>query len=302
MRKLAALFALCIALGLLNAIVVQSPGGEQLQINLDQLKREKLISFETRRDKDGAILSETWEGISLMSWLKANLKGDWQNLKLQSKDDYIVNLSRLELSDSNLFLAMKLNGAWLSEYDIRVIHTPSRENAWVRNLAFIKLEDFLPYPKPQQIFLMQDWLKERQTIFRNNSITFTELLPAAFSLESAEVILVDSSRRRYRMNYPRDLGKAKLLMGNRGELSLDLGKSILPGQSEEFKMGDLVYLQAGPIALLADNWLPNIESLADILAWNWDKESIAVAKAKYKSIHIKKQPVKVNKGNWLELR
>jgi len=103
MRKITLLLTLCLSLSSVNAINVFSPEAKVQTIELEELQRKELISFETRRDKDGAVITETWEGVSILSWLQNN--GNWQNLKVQSKDGYSVNFNRLELSHSNLFLA-----------------------------------------------------------------------------------------------------------------------------------------------------------------------------------------------------
>lgn len=300
MRKITLLLTLCLSLSSVNAINVFSPEAKVQTIELEELQRKELISFETRRDKDGAVITETWEGVSILSWLQNN--GNWQNLKVQSKDGYSVNFNRLELSHSNLFLALKLNGSWLSEYDVRIIHTPSRENSWVRNLDFLKLEDYLPYPQPQRILLVQDWMKDNQALFSDDYASFAELLPTAFSLENVDLILVDKQNHRLRMNYPRDLAKARLYVGERGQMSLDMGKNKLPSFAGGLRYDQVVYLQAGPVALVSDECLPQLKNLAALLGWQWEGKSLEVVTNQAKIIPTHKLPAKLKPKTWLGLR
>ena len=300
MKKQITLIALLLGLAsFLAGLEVYSPDAKPVRMPLSELRQAKLVSFETIRDKDGAIISETWEGIPLLPWLDSMISTDWQNLKVQSKDGYIINFSRLELSEGNIFLALRHNGTELSEYDIRIIHTSSRENAWVRNLESLKLEDFLPYPQPKHIYEMDNWLQEHIKLLKSSSVSFAELLPKAFSLESADLIFVDSKGRKLRMNYPRDLAKARLSITDNGELEVDLGNLKLPGLSSDQSLDEIIYFQAGALAVIKQSKINTLAELAKELGWK--SGQLFLVKAKRKAISTKDLSRQNWAKGWLEL-
>jgi len=270
------------------------PGGESLSFTPDKLRSETLQSFQTQRDKDGAILSEKWSGIPMLSWLERYYQGSWQSLRVQSRDNYIVHLSRLELKSDNCFLALRNADMELSEYDIRVIHTAKRESAWVRNLASITLEDFQPLPQPRQLLLWENWAKENDVLFTKGSLSLDDFMLKAFGLTGAELLLVDSKMNRIRLEVSGEMGK--------GTLELDReGLPKLGGKAEQLGLSDLVYLQAGHCALISKTGLANLARIGQELRWNWDGKNLNKVKTHKQKIETDKLPVSLPQGTWLEL-
>ena len=134
MRKYRLFLGLLLIIIELSAFQVYLPEGQVKEITKEDLSKEKLVSFTTIRDKDGGQKEETWQGIPLIPWLNSLTSSSWQNLQIESNDNYLLTFHRLELDDNNAYLALKLGAEELSEYNIRLIFTRYRENAWMRNI------------------------------------------------------------------------------------------------------------------------------------------------------------------------
>jgi hypothetical protein len=278
----------------LAALELIFPGGESLGFTPDKLRNETLQSFQTKRDKDGAMLTEKWSGIPLLPWLERIYQGSWQSLRVQSRDNYIVHLSCLELGSENCFLAIKNGDLELSEYDIRVIHTAKRESAWVRNLASITLEDFQPIPQPRQLLLWENWTKDNKALFTTGSLRLDEFMLKAFGITEGELLLVDSKMNRIRLEVSGEMAN--------GTLELDgEGFPKLGGKAEQLGLSDLVYLQAGHCALISKTGLANLAKIGQELRWNWDGKYLNKVKTHRQRIETNKLPLSLPQGTWFEL-
>ncbi len=130
-------------------------GGRVKEITVEDLNQEKLVTFITVRDKDGGQKEETWQGIPLISWLNSLTSSSWQNLQIESNDNYQLTFHRLELDDNNAYLALKLGAEDLSEYNIRLIFTRYQENTYqMRNIKCLRLVGFMPVCKPKQKYTL----------------------------------------------------------------------------------------------------------------------------------------------------
>jgi|GEM_PF-3236071 len=302
MKRIAFVALMLSAFTWLFSFSIYSTQGKEYAYSVQQLRNMPQTSFATQRDKDGVYLSETWQGVPLLPLLTGIQAEDWQNVRLESQDGYLVHLNRYELTQDNFFLALSLQGSQLSEYDIRIIHTPSRESAWVRNLKAVYLEDFQPLPQPKQLFGWENWLQENKTLFSSDQIHAGDLLLHAFGLQAGDLVIADRQNHRVRLNFPSELKQAFFRLGEKGELQLVSGKETTARNSEFSELGDICYLQAGATALIKTDQVAKLSKLARQLGWNWNSGELYQVTAKKKPLNLKKKKLKLPHNCWLELR
>ena len=300
MRKYRLILCLLLIIIELSAFQVYLPEGRVKEITKEDLSKEKLVSFTTIRDKDGGQKEETWQGIPLIPWLNSLTSNPWQNLQIESNDNFMLTFHRLELDDNNAYLALKLGAEELSEYNIRLIFTRYRENAWMRNIRCLRLLDFIPVPKPKQIYFWEKGLQKNGIDLKSGAIAMKDLMQKGFSLESGDLIFVDEQFRKLCLNYPREIADASLFMDSQGQYFLVPESSSALKISFENDLSRIIYIQCGAIAYLAEDAIENMEKIARTLEWDWQGDYLYLIKAEKQKIKAGEKPMDINADCWLE--
>jgi len=300
MRKYYLFLCLLLIILELSAFQVYLPEGQVKEITKEDLNQEKLVTFITVRDKDGGQKEETWQGIPLISWLNSLTSSSWQNLQIESNDNYQLTFHRLELDDNNAYLALKLGAEDLSEYNIRLIFTRYRENAWMRNIKCLRLLGFIPMPKPRQIYFWDKGLQKNGIDLKSGAIAMKDLMQKGFSLESGDLIFVDEQFRKLCLNYPREIADASLFMDSQGQYFLVPESSSALKISFENDLSRIIYIQCGAIAYLAEDAIENMEKIARTLEWDWQGDYLYLIKAEKQKIKAGEKPMDINADCWLE--
>jgi len=299
MQKISIIISLLALVGCLSALRVIHYDGSSWDIDLPELQNSGLVCFETVRDKDGKQLRENWEGISLLPWLEKYARDNWHSLRVETNDGYVLKLSRLELSANNAYLALKHEGETLSDYDVRIIIPSYRENKWPRNLKSILIEDFKPMFPPRQIFAWDNWFASLKSIGYDASSTIgvEMLMRNGFVQESADVLIVDKQMQSIRLRYPDDLTDSKLVMGLDNSLRLVANTSKKESNIYLGGLGEIIYLQCGPIAYIRKAAIKDIREIGTSLAWDW--KNIELKEYKRQGTRFKGGAIKA--GSWLGL-
>jgi len=300
MRKYCLFPGLLLMILQLSAFQVYLPEGQVKEITVEDLKQEKLVTFTTVRDKDGGQKEESWQGIPLISWLNSLTGSSWQNLQIESNDNYQLSFHRLELDDTNAYLALKLGAEELSDYNIRLIFTRYRENAWMRNIKCLRMLDFKPVPKPRQIYFWDNALQKNGIDLKSGAIAIKDLMQKGFGLESGDLIFVDEQLRKLCLNYPREIANASLFMDSRGQYFLVPEPSSPLKISFENDLSRIIYIQCGAIAYLPEDAIENIAGIGKTLNWNWNSEYLYFFRAEKRQIKTGEKPSDINEDCWLE--
>ncbi len=300
MRRLVMIISLLSMLCSLSGIELRHHDGRSWRLNTSELQQSKLLGFETVRDKDGTQLKEKWQGIELLPWLRSLAGDKWHSMRLATNDGYVLNFSRLELKSNTAYLALKQDGRQLSDYDIRIIVPSFRESKWPRNLKSIQLEDFKPMLAPRQIYVWDNWFDtlKMQGNMGDRSVSMETLMREAFVQEAAEVLLVDKQMQSIRLRYPDDLVGCSIIAKQDNKLHLTAESSAANKLKAFDQMGEIIYLQCGPIAFIRKTALKDITELGENLAWDWKELELR----EYKQNSKKYKGGKMKAGSWLELK
>jgi len=206
-------FVLLFALGLqmLSGLELYTHDGKNYQFSLEKLRISKLDNFTTTRVKHEKKLVENWQGLNLQSWMEENKFTDFQSLRFESADNYMVRIHKVELDSMRGFIVLKKDGALLDSREIRIIFPAHRDMYWVRGVAKIFLEDFKPTPPPHQIFI---WDAEKPKLILHKEpkpfagiegYYIDELMAKLFYQDTGSVVIVSRDGLKSRLEYPKHL-------------------------------------------------------------------------------------------------
>lgn len=274
-RKLMLLMISCLPLCSLLGLEVFTLNSAVDVFGLEQLRKLRQESFSTRRFKHESDLIENWKGIPLQAWLTQQGYDDFQSIRFESEDNYMVRIHRAELDSMPGYIALRKDGKLLEESEIRLIFPAQRDMFWVRGLTKIFLEDFQPAPPPQRIYL---WEKESgrltlaaelEPFIRTSGYLVDEVMRKIFYQDSGSVILVSRDGIKMRLEYPNHLDGSVLELTAAGNLNLK--SPVIPAG---MWLKDIVYLQCGPYALIRYDCLYRLPWLAELLDW-FDEPTLA---------------------------
>ncbi len=263
-----------IVLGSLTAIEIIGSDGTSHVYSFGYFRELGKGKVTTTRHRDGRTQSETWQGMRLDNWLKDNGFTRWQNIRLESEDNYVVNIHRAEFDILECWMVFWQGDVELDSLNYRVIFPALRDLYWVRAVHKIVLEDFDPMLMPQRIMF---WAKEAlkltihsdpEPFIKTSAYLMDEIMQDIFRLAQADIILVSRDGLRLRMEYPRHLGGAILEIGESG--SLNLKSARIPGG---LWIRDIVYLQADNLALIMPDGIKQLVEISQLLRWNLTPET-----------------------------
>jgi hypothetical protein len=250
---------------MLCGIEVITKDGDVTVFYLQELSREKQVEYRTPRHKNGADTIDYWKGVALIPWLSKHKFNNWQSLRFESGDNYVVRFHRAELDTMPGYITLEQNGAKLDSTEVRIIFPQQRERFWIRDVARIYLEDFEVAPRPRQISIGSNFnvpLITNPEPFRGiSAYRMADLMTSVFFADVGSVILVSKDGSRLRLEYPKHLEGSILERDSNGLLNF---KS--PTIPTGMWLRDVVYIQCGPYAILCGNDT-RIDEIAKILEW-----------------------------------
>lgn len=276
--------------------------------NLSSLQSEQQESFETVRHKDGKEIKDNWQGISLQKWLNKHDYTDFQSIRLESHDNYMVRVHKADLDSMPGYIALVKDNQLLDSLEVRVIFPQQRDMFWVRGIVSIYLEDFKPVPPPRQIYI---WDAEKAALTYHQELpifkalsgySFNNVMETIFHQEAGSVIVVSRDGLKTRLEYPKHLKDAVLATDLEG--TINLKSPIVPAG---MWLKDVVYMQCGPYALIKQDYLYRLHTLYSLLNWSGINPSEQIIRAKVsKQVHKLEAYslpdfVPFNQGDWIEL-
>lgn len=251
------------------SLEVYNPGGEMVSYDWDALRQHQLEDFETHRERNEVIVTDSWQGINLQKWLQENKHTAFKSLRFESTDNYMVRISRAEYDSLRGYIALKRDGKWLESRDIRVIFPDLREMYWIRKVDKILLEEYKPAPSPQQIYVW-DAVKlklelKTKTIYQQevSGYLFEDVLKDFLQAVEGPIVLYARDGLKNNLDYPQHLKDALLEVGEDG--SLNLRSPVLPAG---MWLRDIVYLQCGSVAVIRYDFIYMLPALYNALGWS----------------------------------
>ena len=251
----------------LQAITVTSAAGVSATFTYADLAAIPRQEFTTVREKEGVTRTDTWQGFRFDRWLKSNADQDWQLIRFESADRYMVNLTKAEFDTLDCWLVFVQDGVLLPEDGLRVIFPALRDQKWVRGLERVVLEDFSPLKLParfeflEQRLLAETLVQDPAPFVNIRGYYFEDLLPLSSRSESCRVVLYSADGMKLALEYPLHLKGAILEATDDG---LNLKSPQIPGG---MWLKDIIYVQIEDFALIHTGNLDALIALNRIMDW-----------------------------------
>lgn len=252
----------------LNGIEVTNKSGVSSIISFQKLNSHPLESFQSKRHKDGKDIIDNWKGIPLQQWLIEEKLNDFQSIRFESDDNYMVRIHKAEMDTMPGYIALWQNNTPIDSTEIRVIFPKQRDMFWVRGIVRIILEDYRPIPKPRQLFIAENALSKIPLV--NNPKPFVDIKGYSFDTimedifcdTEESVVLITRDGLRLRLEYPKHLKGAVIELTKDGKYNLK--SPNIPGG---MWLKDITYIQSGPYAIIRRGYLTELASLYKLLEW-----------------------------------
>ncbi|MDD2331314.1 MAG: hypothetical protein PHI68_01535 [Candidatus Cloacimonetes bacterium] len=249
----------------LSSLEICDPQGNIRIYNQKELEALPQEAFITNVQRGTSQVTNHWKGIKLLPWLNELDLIGWHSITFVSIDGYEISMHRAELESMPVWLAFSQNDLIFALDELRLVFPELRDRFWVRALAKIQLVGYEPAPAPHQIRIVKSlaaYLEEKILPDANGSINCLKLMNQEFHSSEGSLIILDKKLRKLRLEYDKTLKNASLVVNSEAlaELELpDLSSSLLPRE--------IVYLQAGPYALLQADQYPRLLELGEALGW-----------------------------------
>lgn len=275
--------------------------------DLSTLREFEQQNFVTIRDKNGKQINENWIGINLNNWLSSMNLNEFENIRFESADNYIIQLHKAELDTMNGFIALKRENLLLDESEIRLIFPDSRDMYWVRGISKIYLEEFIPIPSPQKIYTWEavysGILGKKATTFNNTKgYNIDDLMHSYFRMDSGSVVFVSRDGLKARYDYAKHLKGS--VIDDSVDSTLNLMSPILP---HGLWLKDIVYIQSGPYAIIKYDYLYRLTYLAELLQWDSFNHNQILVKSEKQLHHVPLETIyevlktPLTMDQWIEL-
>ena len=303
------LIAMCLTASCLNSIlVVMDKAGNKTTFSYQQLLRQPLQDFSATKSKNGKVTTEYYTGFSLRDWLAKNGFTDYQTLKLEGADNYMIRQNKADIDTIPAFLALYKDKVALDSTQVRAVFPTLREMYWIWGVNSITLEDFKPMEKPKLLRIMKTEfshynLTQDPAPFKDfKGYNLDDILAKSLYVTDGSVVFVCRDGLKSRLEYPKHLKGAVLEETAAGVYNL---KSPLIPAGMWLK--DVVFIQYGYMGILADNYLDKLGNLYQQLGWfdnpqQSDKWTLRTAKSVSTEYTVKELAGKqLLPGMWLEL-
>jgi len=292
----------------LDALLLYTMEGQELEFSLPQLRALKQESFSTNRTKNNQPLVEKWAGLNLQNWLASMNYNEYQSIRFESTDNYMIRIHRAELDSMPGYIALSRKKTFLDSSEVRLIFPSQRDMYWVRGLARIYLEDFKPAPPPRQIFIWENetaklsLLNEPKPFTKISGYSFDAVMQEVFHTDAGSVIIVSRDGLKARLEYPKHLQGS--VLEKKADGTLNLKSPVIPAG---MWLKDIVYLQCGTVATIRSDYLYRLPALRGLLTWKEDALSDQVIRVRanrqavsLESLSDPDQPP-LTQEEWLEL-
>ena len=270
MKKALLLSGFCALLALsLSALEIVNAQGISKQFDNAILHKHETTELKTSNEKDGQIRLGTWQGFRFDNWLEQQNLGSFNNIRFESPDRYLVNLSKEEFDSKEIWLVTAQDGTPFENNMLRLIIPSMREMYWIRDLNRVVLENFVPLPPPTRFYLMKPFLEglklqKEPTLFVNiEGWLFKDIVSQLSDKDKNSVVLYSRDGLKQNLEYPLHLEGAVLEKTTKN--TFNLKSPQIPGG---MWIKDIVYLQCDKTALIELGSLSSLLDLAKLFGWD----------------------------------
>ena len=267
------MFILSIATVSVNALEIIDYRGISKQFDNADLYKLDRQELKTSREKDGIVRLNNWQGFRFDLWLKRQSFGEYNNIRFESDDRYLVSLSRAEFEAIESWIVVAQDGVPFEDNSLRLIFPSLREMLWISNLKRIVLENFVPMPRPTKFMLMKTFLatQKLQTELKPfvdiEGYYFRDFLPAMSKTDTHKVILCSRDDLKQNLDFPFHLEGAVLEKTKDG--TYNLKSPQIPGG---MWVKDITYLQCDDTAIIEQGCINSLINMHKLLSWEVSPE------------------------------
>ncbi|MDA3813074.1 MAG: molybdopterin-dependent oxidoreductase [Candidatus Cloacimonetes bacterium] len=269
-----------------------------INVNRSKLDSYEKVELATQRSKDGEEKNDNWIGVKLTDILQEYWISNYDKLCFTSSDNYLVRVSKEDILNKEVVLALVRNGKTLDNKHIRLVIPEIRDMFWIQDISTIKTEFISDIPFPHTIYFAEAILRNTQIrdelppFVKVNGYTFPEIMASAFPFLKDEVLIVGKDGVKHSLDYEKYLKNAVLVIN--GD-SFDLKSPDMPAG---MWIKDLAYVQLFDVAVIFQNHFTSLTEVNSILNWNNFPDEVIL----HLGENAEKQSsnAKFNTGNWIK--
>jgi len=272
------------------------------------LERTKLDSYEqaeleTYRNKDGEEKDDNWIGVKLIDILQEYGISNYDKLCFISSDNYLVRISKEDILNKEVVLALVRNGKTLDNEHIRLVIPEIRDMFWIQDISTIKTESIFDIPFPHTIYFAEPIINKTQIrdelppFIRVTGYTFPDIMSQAFPFLKDEVLVVGKDGVKHNLDYDKYLKNALLIKN--GD-SFDLKSPDMPAG---MWIKNLAYVQIFDVVVIFQSHFMSLTDVNNLLNWNNFPEEVILhfgENTEKQSSNEKFNISNWNRAEWLE--
>jgi len=247
----------------LFSLIIKTPESTS-SIGLDSLQLP-LKKITTERVNQGETSKEIWEGVAIEKIIAASA---YDEIILRSFDGYMIRLTKKQIEDNHVILAIGKDGENREEAKWRLVSPTLREMYWIRGVEEIELVKQAFNLLPNTIYLAENYIDHigiRDSLPGNGKaegIYFSNLYPDVFPILEGEFTFLTKDGIIKKYNYNRYLEKAVII---KADSAYSLKSPDMPGG---MWLKFLAYIQHDKRAIIFRDQVESWEKLATSLEWN----------------------------------
>jgi len=273
-----AILLLSITFSLFSITIINKDA--KTNITIDKLKTNKMIKYHTERTKRGKFKSEDWKGVYLTTILKEAKITNYDVIKFTSKDNYMVRLTKEQITKHKPIIALYKNGKELSDEKIRLVGETLRDMFWIQGVTQITVEKGYEAKFPHTVFIAENIFKnipmrkELPPFTKVEGYKFSDLVSNTFSQRNQDFILSGNDGISHRLNYDKYLSKAVLVYED--------GKYFLksPQMPAGMWIKNLSFVQADGKGIVFKSQFENPAKLAKLLHLKTTSDKVTIKSSK----------------------
>ncbi|MCF7858129.1 MAG: molybdopterin-dependent oxidoreductase [Candidatus Cloacimonetes bacterium] len=253
---------------LLSSIVLEN---NDQTYTLDKVGLENYTQIEltTQREKNDELLTDNWIGIKITDILDNYQIEEFETLSFISADNYLVRITKNDINDQQMILALNRNGKPLDDEHIRLVIPEMRDMFWIQEIATIRTESNIDIPFPHKVYFVESVIsdlkirKDLSPFVNVEGYTFSEIAAPIFPFLKDEVLVLGRDGVKHSLDYDKYLAEAVVVKN--GDV-YDLKSASMPAG---MWIKDLAYIQIFDVAAI---FLDRFNSLLEVKEFaNWTK-------------------------------
>lgn len=265
MKKI--IMTLILSFLVLSLLAISLESKDQI-INLDysSLELKDMNILVTEKEKDGEVITRTWQGIKVEDILANHQINDYKRIAFIAPDNYLVHLTREEINQNHPLLAFYLNQEKLED-NSRLVISGMPAMYWIRDIDRIKVEYSEELGLPNTVFIAEQHLAkiditENPIPFKDcQGFYFRQLVQTAFTDFEGEFLLIGKDGVSHTLDYQNFLAKAVLVKKDSGFM---LQSPQMPGG---MWVKDLAYIQMDEIGMIFISQFNQWQDIVNLRNW-----------------------------------